>query len=546
MHGHERILEMLKLIRSRLIEVLAFTVLAALTGAWVGYQAGRYAVYSLAENRLDQYAASVTEVVDARATEGREVLAMMASSKSLPCSDGDIGAFRQVVLRSEYLKDVGRIHDGVVHCSASAGRSLQSDQRYTPDFFQQDGTVAYRNLVPVEPGKPMMVGLQRGDAYVVFGSQMPVSFGAIPMKFSISLKGAPKSGSGLLTANYPGVEPSVLLADGRRLVGATLSATRCSTRYTACTTAYALVATALRSERNKIIGCLIGGALLGGLLGLALSLAHGHNLGLAQQLRRAVRNDKLQVVYQPVVDLVSGTIVGAEALVRWSDDSGQAISPDVFIAIAEERGFVGEISRLVLRHVLRDFGETLRDDPGFRTNINITAADLADATFIPELEIALSRAGVESRSLGIEITESSTARHQIAKDAICRMRRSGHILYIDDFGTGYSSLAYLNDLSVDAIKIDKAFTQSIGTDSVTVNILPQILAMAEALHLQVVVEGVETQNQADYFAGAPLHIFAQGWLFGRPVPAKDLQRALIDRLAFERAKPAQHAIALSM
>ena len=96
-------------------------------------------------------------------------------------------------------------------------------------------------------------------------------------------------------------------------------------------------------------GGAIGGGLVGALLGLALSLAYGHSLGLAQQLRRAIRKDKLQVVYQPVVDVASGTIVGAEALVRWSDDGGLAISPDIFIKIAEERGFVGEITRLVLR-----------------------------------------------------------------------------------------------------------------------------------------------------------------------------------------------------
>ena len=92
--------------------------------------------------------------------------------------------------------------------------------------------------------------------------------------------------------------------------------------------------------------------------------------------------------------------------------------------------------------------------------------------------------------------------------------------HIDDFGTGYSSLAYLHDLSVDAIKIDKAFTKAIGTDAVTVSILPQILTMAETLKLRVVVEGIETQAQADYFAASNQRIHAQGWLFGRPVPAR--------------------------
>ncbi len=109
-------------------------------------------------------------------------------------------------------------------------------------------------------------------------------------------------------------------------------------------------------------------------------------------------------------------------------------------------------------------------------------------------------------------------------ETIRSLRQRGHRVHIDDFGTGYSSLAYLHDLSVDAIKIDKAFTQAIGTDSVTVGILPQILAMANALSLAVIAEGVETVEQAGYFADAHLGVIGQGWLFGRPMPAEDFQR----------------------
>jgi sensor c-di-GMP phosphodiesterase-like protein len=133
---------------------------------------------------------------------------------------------------------------------------------------------------------------------------------------------------------------------------------------------------------------------------------------------------------------------------------------------------------------------------------------------------------VKARSLGIEITEGYTARLQVATDAILRLWQMGHSVYIDDFGTGYSSLAYLHDLSVDGIKIDRAFTKAIGTESVTVSIIPQILAMAAALKLQVTVEGIETAEQADYFAASELPILAQGWHFGRPVPAAEFHQLL--------------------
>jgi len=123
----------------------------------------------------------------------------------------------------------------------------------------------------------------------------------------------------------------------------------------------------------------------------------------------------------------------------------------------------------------------------------------------------------------------------VAKDGILRLRERGHKVHIDDFGTGYSSLAYLHDLSVDGIKIDRAFTRAIGTGSVTVSIIPQILSMAAALNLQVTVEGIETTEQADYFAASEETILAQGWLFGRPVPVAAFQQLLTEEEQKEMA-----------
>jgi sensor c-di-GMP phosphodiesterase-like protein len=131
------------------------------------------------------------------------------------------------------------------------------------------------------------------------------------------------------------------------------------------------------------------------------------------------------------------------------------------------------------------------------------------------------------------LTESDTANSEIAIEAIRRLRENGHSVHIDDFGTGYSSLSYLHALSVDAIKIDRSFTQAIGTEAVTVSILPQILAMAEKLNLQIVVEGVETELQARFFCATTPLTLAQGWYFGRPMPAETFHTILLE----EEKKP---------
>ena len=320
--------------------------------------------------------------------------------------------------------------------------------------------------------------------------------------------------------DLPKVNRNFLMREGRVQIDDTLFATRCSTDGATCMTAYISIPDALAMTRSYATAFLVLGAFSGGLIGLLFPMLYSRNKSVEQQLLRALRADALTVVYQPIVDLSTGYIVEAEALVRWTDEYKNAVSPEVFVKIAEERGFVGEITKLVLRHALRDFGATMRARSTFRVNVNIAASDLADSEFLPMLDKALTDAEVSPRNLGIEITESYTARQQVARNTILRLRRQGHYVAIDDFGTGYSSLAYLHDLSVDAIKIDKAFTQAIGTDAVTVSILPQILTMAETLKLRVVVEGIETKAQADYFAASNQSIHAQGWLFGRPVPAR--------------------------
>ena len=153
-----------------------------------------------------------------------------------------------------------------------------------------------------------------------------------------------------------------------------------------CVTSSASVSDCLRGEIGQVGACTILGGLAGVLFGIVFSRARRRSLNLEQQLRRAIASDQLQVAYQPIVSLGSGQIVGAEALARWTNEEGVAVSPDVFIKLAEEHGFVGSITKLVVRRALQDFAETLRNHPAFRLNVNVAAADLADPKFLPMLD----------------------------------------------------------------------------------------------------------------------------------------------------------------
>ncbi len=510
-----------------LIALLAVAIGSA-GGALAGYRLGRGIVLRQFEGRLDQQVTRILAEGESSKAESRKVLAELNRSPYTFCSDAEIVYFRKLVFQSNYLKAAGRMRGGKIDCSTTLGRGAQSQAEFKPDFTQRDGTLVYRDLAPFRIGKRTVIAVQLGDSYIVYDPYNAKVPTAPLIHYTVTDVDAPTMQTGRLLGDIPDIEESVLTREGVGQVSDSLYATRCTIDRALCMTTYISIPEALGASHVELTAYLVLSGITGALFAFFCCLVHGRKKGIQYQLQRAIRRDALRVVYQPIVNLATGKIVEAEALVRWTDDDQTAVAPDIFIKVAEEQGFVGGITKLVVRHVLQDFGNMMREQPGFRFNVNIAAADLADPTFLPMLEAALAKAKVSPASLGIEITESYTARQQVAKDTILRLRQMGHFVHIDDFGTGYSSLAYLHDLSVDAIKIDKAFTKAIGTDAVTVSILPQILDMARALKLRVVVEGIETEEQALYFAAANQRIYAQGWLFGRPVAAEVFRRNLAE------------------
>jgi sensor c-di-GMP phosphodiesterase-like protein len=520
---------------------LAAAVIAAGCGLIAGYLLGRAIVLKQVEGGLQQLAARVRSDTETASAESRAVLATLNASPYPYCSAQEIAWLRTLVFQSEYLKDAGRMRDGKIDCSVTLGSLQQPLGQFKPDFSRQDGTRVYLNPAPFRIGAQTVIAVQLEDSYIVYNPYSISSPESAPTHLTFTEVDDSSGQTVRLLGETPQVPASILATDGQARVEGSLYATRCATQHlTACVTAYVSIPDALRANSGEFRAYIVLGGISGAIFGLVCFFIYSRNKGIEGQLRRAVRWDEFKVLYQPIVELATGRFVGAEALVRWTDEEGFAIGPDIFIGIAEERGFVGEITQLVVNRALHDFKNTLQDRFDFRVNVNIAAADLSDPRFLPRLEHSLKLAEVQPRCLGIEITESYTARQQVAKNAILHLRQKGHIVHIDDFGTGYSSLAYLHDLEVDAIKIDQAFTGAIGTEAVTMAILPQILAMAAALKLQVIVEGIETEQQAAYFEASGRSILAQGWLFGRPVSAEAFHRMLASeqqRIPIPRQSP---------
>lgn len=232
------------------------------------------------------------------------------------------------------------------------------------------------------------------------------------------------------------------------------------------------------------------------------------------RLLDAINASELRVFYQPIVNLSSGRVVGAEALVRWPQPDGSMLTPDIFIPLAEQTGLISRITHQVVESVFRDLGDYLHVHPDMHISVNLAPEDLTSDDLLSHLTPLLARWQVEPRQIALEITERGFADPKITSPFIEQLREAGHSVYIDDFGTGYSSLSYLQDLPVDILKIDKSFVDALEYKQVT----PHIIEMAKSLHLEMVAEGVETASQADWLR---LHgvQYGQGWLYSKALPA---------------------------
>jgi sensor c-di-GMP phosphodiesterase-like protein len=507
---------------------LIVTIFAELLGMAGGFLLFRIITLRLAMIELDRHAWRYMLRAEESSKASERFLKSMAAAGLPACSDEEIAYMHHLLFQSEFLKDGGRMSGGTVKCDAMFRPSELTQRAFKPDFLLKDGTEVYTDMRFMAGDPESRVGVQRGGFFVIFLHWRPERLGDLPLEFTLTEVDDTRRQPGWLHGEKPEVPFAFLSRSGWARVGDSLYATHCSPHYFNCFTAFVDTGMVLNAKTRQSVMCTALGGLAGGFIGFFCTVLYRRNRSMVHQLQKAIRNDRLQMVYQPIVRLGDRQIVEAEALVRWTDDDGFAISPEMFVHIAEVSGFVGELTELVVRQVLHDLGDVLRARSDFSLNINVTGTDLADPAFLSMLERSLANARVPARSLTIEVTESSTARKDTAVETIRQLRMHGHSVQIDDFGTGYSSLSYLHSLAVDAIKIDKSFTHAIGTGAVTLTILPQILEMAKTLDLEVVAEGIETEEQAAYFAHYDRPIRGQGWLFGRPVPAEHFRSLLTE------------------
>jgi len=259
---------------------------------------------------------------------------------------------------------------------------------------------------------------------------------------------------------------------------------------------------------------------------------------LAADLRNALPEGQFHVVYQPIIDLRSGRVAKAEALLRWQHPELGPVGPAEFVPLAESTGLIGDIGDWVLRSValqVRDWRERL--DPDFQVNVNRSPAQFRAGTPGADWVETLRALGVPASAIAVEITEGmllDASTH--VQQQLLALRDAGIAIALDDFGTGHSALAYLQRFDIDVLKIDRSFVNGLSvTPAASASLCRAMIRLAHELGMAVVAEGVETEEQARWLREHGCD-FAQGYHFARPLSAAALEDFVRWRGAPARAR----------
>ncbi|MEO3434748.1 EAL domain-containing protein [Inquilinus sp. CAU 1745] len=458
---------------------------------------------------------------------GTAFIRLRATEAATPCSAENIALMRQIDMISSLLQAVGYVDADRLVCS-SLGRHGERFPIGPPDHVDATG-IAMRASVElsITPGVAFTIAADAASGYAAIVHRdapldVPLRRPDVSLGVVTASTGEPILGRGEFRPEWIealGDAHDTVFFDGRHVVAVARSRFYDHAAYVAAPAAYL-------TESARALAMVL--APVGGIAGLLLAFAvfalARQQLSLPAMLRSGLRRNEFFVHYQPIVELETARWVGAEALVRWRRD-GETVRPDLFIPEAEEAGLIRRVTQRVMELVAGEAAGLLRRNPHFHIGINLSSEDLQAPDMVDNLRDTLRDAGIAPASLLLEATERGFLKADSSRQIVRDLRALGVSVAIDDFGTGYSSLSYLTTFELDYLKIDKSFVDTIGQEAATSQVIVHIIAMARALGLAMIAEGVETEAQARFLKENGVQ-YAQGWFYARPMPFAELTRLL--------------------
>ncbi|WP_421993745.1 EAL domain-containing protein [Roseococcus sp.] len=512
--------------------VIALAVALAVLGALIPMTGMLYVSWTQAvrkeQARLALYAGRTITRANNSLGEARTALLAIADFMGAPCSAEHIDRMRALVLQTHSIEQMGYFEEGRVKCTSWG--QVQNDTPMTPaHFVTADGIEVAMGIRPQAGPASEKIAMRYGAHHILIDQARLVDV-IVDSDIAIAIAIATAAGMPIAMLNSP--DPALI----RRIIADPIHGLDDDYLFAvARDPAWIAIAVAPREHllgpirREQMLLLPLGAFIAAFMVGLVVWVSR-RRLSPLGELSLAVRHREFIVHYQPIIELATGACIGAEALVRWRRPDGVLMRPDFFIPLAEESGLILPITDQVIEAVLAEMGPLLRADPALHIAINLAAEDLRTARFLPILRKAMEKAGVAAPQIWLEATERGFIDIEAARATIEQVRALGHSVAIDDFGTGYSSLSYLQGFPLDALKIDKSFVDTLVTDSVTSSVTPHIIGMAKTLQLSIIAEGIETQGQMDYLLDRGVE-FGQGWLFSRPLPAREFTAYCYEKLA---------------
>jgi sensor c-di-GMP phosphodiesterase-like protein len=474
---------------------------------------------------LENNATVILERANDLVRETRTAITAVRALTTEPCSPDDLAAMRLIAINLFYLMDIGRGHDGQLLCDIIHGTQLPVADLGPPDFKSRLGLKVWVSAALFRNSDLRSI-VADGGGVMTFSRPIMFHdmFGALGDANAIITS---VDGSRLYAWSDNRGGPSALPARAAAEPPGWFEhrISRCDDEGNLCVTIRGAAHFRILPMLTPVGLTLMTGGSVVGLMGYALVAATlSRRRTMISRLRRAIRNDEIHLLYQPLVRLSDRGLVGVEALARWRLRSGEMVSPDIFIPMAERHGLIRDHTANIVARALRELSCLLKSGTCLYVSLNISVQDLLSDGLREHLAAECERNGIARDRIALEITERATDEMGRIGAAVRALRESGFRVCLDDFGTGYSSLGYLAELPIDKIKVDKLFTRAIGTSFVGTIVLRQICAMVKTLELRLVFEGVETEEQAAALLAIEPSAIGQGWLFGKPMTAADVDR----------------------